>query len=459
MKKLLTTLNDQRGEEVTVSGWVKNIREHSKVAFIDLRDSSGTLQVVIEEDLIPTLKELGAEFLIEVTGAVKERGEKQKRSDESMGEIELLANKITVISPSLTPPFQLDEDTSSVGEDVRLPKRYLDLRTERLQKNIKKRHDALLFLRNYYSGEGFLEIETPQLTKGTPEGAREFFVPSRKEIGKAYVLPQSPQQYKQLLMVGGFDRYIQVARCFRDEDKRADRQPEFTQLDIEASFVTQEDILNLIENSMVEMVQKVFPGKEMTSLPFPRITYTEAIEKYKSDKPDIRENKEDGGELGFLWVVDFPMFEKDEETGKINAAHHPFTMPQDEDLERKSEEELLSVPAYSYDLVLNGFELGSGSIRVHQQDLQRKIFSVLGLPDDEIQSRFGHMLEAFSYSPPPHGGFAIGIDRLLAVLLNEDNIREVIAFPKTGEGKELVTGAPAEISAQTLTETGIRFEK
>jgi aspartyl-tRNA synthetase len=303
--------------------------------------------------------------------------------------------------------------------------------------------------------EGFIEVETPCLTKGTPEGSREFLVPSRLHEGQFYVLPQSPQQFKQLLMVSGVEKYFQVARCFRDEDQRGDRQPEFTQLDLELSFVDREDILNLVEKMMVEMVNKVSPEKKILQTPFPRISYADAMAKYGNDKPDMRANKEDPNELSFCWVVDFPMFEDDGEGG-VQAVHHPFTSPHPEDMAL-----LDSAPtkarANAYDLVLNGYEVFGGSIRIYQRELQNKIFKLLGLDDATIETRFGHMLEAFEYGAPPHGGIAAGLDRLVMILANEPNIREVIAFPKTGDARDLLMNAPNTIEEKRLEEAHVQI--
>jgi aspartyl-tRNA synthetase len=302
--------------------------------------------------------------------------------------------------------------------------------------------------------EGFLEIETPSLTKGTPEGSREFVVPSRLHAGNFYVLPQSPQQFKQLLMVGGVERYFQIARCFRDEDQRGDRQPEFTQLDMEMSFVSQDDVLELNEKMMIDLVREIMPEKKITTAPFPRVTYAESMKKYGNDKPDMRKDKEDQNELAFCWVIDFPMFEKDE-AGKVSAAHHPFCMPNPDDI-ANLDKDPFKVRAWSYDLVLNGIELSSGSIRIHQRDLQNKVFEILGLKEEEIKERFGHILEAFEYGAPPHGGMAPGIDRLVMILANEPNIREVIAFPKTGDARDPLMGAPSPLQAKSLKEAHVK---
>jgi aspartyl-tRNA synthetase len=305
----------------------------------------------------------------------------------------------------------------------------------------------------------FVEIETPILMKGTPEGSREYIVPSRLETGKFYALPQSPQQFKQLSMVAGFERYFQIARCMRDEDLRGDRQPEFTQLDFEMSFVEQEDILSFTEPMFIELIKTLFPEKTISQLPFPRITYKESMEKYGSDKPDMRKDKNDSNELAFVWIVDFPMFEKADD-GTMQAAHHPFCSIKDEDVDKFMKgEDLMSVRANSYDLVLNGYELSSGSIRIHKADIQQKVFEYLNISPELQQRKFGHMLQAFKYGAPPHGGFAPGIDRTVMLLMGEPNIREVIPFPKTGEGKDLMMGSPSEVDAKQLEEIGLEIRK
>jgi aspartyl-tRNA synthetase len=309
--------------------------------------------------------------------------------------------------------------------------------------------------RKFLDERGFLEIETPILTKSTPEGARDFLVPSRLQEGSFYALPQSPQQYKQLLMVGGIERYFQFARCFRDEDFRADRQAEFTQLDIELSFIDKEYIMNLVEEMTIEIVNKFFPEKKIQQVPFPRIPYDEAMEKWGVDRPDIRKNKEDEDELAFAFVVDFPMFEKNKE-GKWNAVHHPFTKPDEDDLEKiKSNPE--KIRGLQYDLVLNGSEIAGGSIRSNQREVLEAVFSVLGHKKNEVEKMFGHLLEAFSFGAPPHGGIAFGFERFLSILLNEKNIREVIAFPKTGDARDLVMGAPSsDITEKQLNDLHIK---
>ena len=328
-----------------------------------------------------------------------------------------------------------------------------------MQKNIRMRHDIELFVRNFLSNEMFTEIETPLLSKSTPEGSRDYLVPSRIEQGKFYALPQSPQQYKQLLMVAGFERYFQFARCMRDEDTRGDRQPEFTQLDMEMSFVEQEDVMALNEQLLIALVQKVAPHKKIQEIPFPRMTYAEAMEKYQSDKPDIRTDKNDPDLLAFCWVIDFPFFEKTDKGG-WTFTHNPFSAAKPEHAEMlMNKEQIGDILTTQYDVALNGFEIGGGSIRNHTPEALTKVFEIMGHTQEGIKENFGHMLEAFSYGAPPHGGIAWGLDRLIAILQNEPNIREVIAFAKTGEGKDLMMAAPSDVSAEQLIELGLRIVK
>jgi len=453
-------LKSEVGKDVVIAGWVDVRRDHGKLIFIDLRDMSGKVQMVA----LPNHKEahtlantLRSEWVIEVTGKVNARPEKMVNKNELNGDIELEITAIKILNEAETPPFDVRSDGQEINEEVRLKYRYLDLRRPRLQKNIRNRDRIISFFRDYMHKNDFVEIETPIMMKGTPEGSREYIVPSRLEKGKFYVLPQSPQQFKQLAMVAGFEKYFQIARCFRDEDTRGDRQPEFTQLDYEMSFVTQEDILTYTEAMFITFVKTLYPHKKISQLPFPRLTYEESVKKYGSDKPDLRTDKSDKDELAFAWIVDFPMFEKNDD-GSLAAAHHPFCSIKEDDVETfMNGKNLLSVRANSYDLVLNGYELSSGSIRIHKADMQKKVFEYLGISVEEQQEKFGHMLEAFKFGTPPHGGFAPGIDRIVMILENEPNIREVIAFAKTGEGRDVMMGAPSEVSEKQLKELGIKL--
>ncbi len=445
------------GQTVMLQGWVHVRRDMGKIIFVHLRDRTGQVQVVFapgECQEYEQAKQLRDEFVIAVEGQVAERSPKNVNQKMPTGAIEIQAKRLTILSTAETPPFPLD-DTRQISEETRLTHRYLDLRSQRMQANLRLRHRVVQFIRTWLDQEGFIEVETPYVTKGTPEGAREYIVPSRLHAGKFYTLPQSPQQFKQLLMVAGIERYFQIARCFRDEDQRGDRQPEFTQLDLEMSFVDQAAVLELNERLMRELVATVTPEKKLSADPFPRLTYAEAIKKYQTDKPDLRRDPNDPNELAFAWIVDFPMFEKNSQ-GKIQSLHHPFCMPHPDDVAKLADDPL-AVRAWSYDLVLNGFEISSGSIRIHQPELQQKVFQVLGLSDQEIEARFGHMLKAFRYGAPPHGGMAPGIDRLVMVLANEPNIREVIAFPKTGDARDLMMGAPSDLPPATLREAHVQI--
>ncbi len=452
----------QIGQPVLIKGWVNTRRDMGKLAFIDVRDRSGVVQVILhpaelDEASKEVMKELRSEFCIEIHGVVQTRGEKQINPNMPTGTVEVVAKQVVVLNPSKTLPFEI-EDTSKVSEDLRLTYRYLDLRSARMQRNLRMRDQIISFFRDYMHAHEFVEIETPILMKGTPEGSREYVVPSRVHGGQFYVLPQSPQQFKQLCMVAGLERYFQIARCFRDEDLRGDRQPEFTQLDFEMSFVTQEDILQYTEAMFIALVETLFPEKHISSRPFPRLTYAESMERFGNDKPDMRINKQDPNELAFAWVLDFPMFEVDEEGG-IAAKHHPFCSIKDEDREKFMKgEDLMSIRANAYDLVLNGYELSSGSIRIHERVVQERIFELLGISKEEQQARFGHMLEAFTFGAPPHGGFAPGIDRIVMLMAGEPTIREVIAFPKDGAARDLMMGAPSPLEPKRLKEAHIKID-
>ncbi len=452
------------GKKVTLAGWVKTHRIQGRVSFILLRDRYGLTQVFVNPSITKEIGELRRESVIQITGEVVARPENQIKKDMATGEVELGAESVKVLNVSEPLPLELDEGTES-GDETRLKYRYLDLRMPTMSKNIELRHKAVLFVREYLDKQNFLEINTPILTKSTPEGARDYLVPSRVHQGKFYALPQAPQQYKQLLMVSGFDRYFQIAPCFRDEAARASRCPgEFYQIDMEMSFVSQDDILKLVEDMMIKLVEEVFPDKRITKIPFPRISYDEAMEKYGTDSPDIRENKDDVDELGFCWVVDFPLFAKQTDDDFFHGAgkelapsHHMFTAPKEEDIAL-----LDSAPekakSYQHDLVLNGFEVGGGSIRIHDPALQEKIFDLIGF-DEAQKKEFEHILEAFKYGVPPHGGIAPGLDRLLMVILGRSTIRDVIAFPKDNSAKDPVVGAPSIVGKDQLDELGIEPKK
>jgi aspartyl-tRNA synthetase len=557
------------GRDVSVCGWVARRREHGEhLAFIDLRDHTGLVQCVVDG-----AADLRSEYVVRITGTVRQRPDGTSNENMPTGEIEVGDCTVEILNVAEPPPFQLN-DRVEVDEMVRLAHRYVDLRTDRMQRNLRLRAKVNGALRRAMDDQGFVEIETPMLIASTPEGARDFVVPSRLSPGSFYALPQSPQLFKQLCMVGGVDRYYQIARCLRDEDLRADRQFEFMQLDAEASFVSQEEVLAFISVAVSAAVEQV-TGQKMSEVP--RMTWHEAQERFGSDKPDIRFGMElieltpvfsstefnafkadcvkgivvdggaeftrskldeltekakrwgakglvwmrvkDGGELDspvakflsseelsglvsstgaktgdllllvaddrpkvchvlgllrlelgrppvtegglqFLWVVDFPLFESLDDAGNPVPAHHPFTMPHADDvalLDTGDPNDLLKVRSQAYDLVLNGWELGSGSVRIHRGDLQQRMFSLLGISEEEAQGKFGFLLDAFRFGAPPHAGFAFGIDRLVALLAGEENIREVIAFPKTQSGSDPLTHAPTPIDAAQLDELGLRI--
>lgn len=564
------------GEKVTLKGWVQRRRDLGGLIFIDLRDRTGIVQIVfspdVSEEALRVAETIRSEYVLDVEGVVVRREEGQVNPNLPTGKIEVHAERVTILNEAKTPPFTIADDTD-VAEDVRLKYRYLDLRRPVMFQTFKMRHQVTKAIRDFLDEEGFLEVETPILTKSTPEGARDYLVPSRVHPGEFYALPQSPQIFKQLLMVGGFERYYQIARCFRDEDLRADRQPEFTQVDIETSFMSQEEIIAMVERMMAR-VMKVAKGIDIP-LPFPRLSYDEAIARYGSDKPDTRfgmelvdvsehvktsgfkvfahavetggqvkainvkgaadkysrkdidgltefvarygakglawlKVEEDGlkgpiakffteaeqenlmqalaAEIGdlllfvadkktvvadalgalrlklgkelklidettfhFLWVTDWPLLEYDEEEGRYYAAHHPFTMPVREELEKLSTDPA-SVRAQAYDLVLNGYELGGGSLRIFERDVQEKMFQVLGFTEEEARAQFGFLLEAFEYGTPPHGGIALGLDRLVMLLAGRTNLRDTIVFPKTASASCLLTDAPSEVSESQLEE-------
>lgn len=451
------------GQTVTVKGWVHARRNMGKVAFLDLRDRTGLLQVVVVpaelDEVSRALKDdIRPEFVLGVTGVVQARGEKQINPNMVTGTVEMLATSIQILNTAETPPFELDKDTMQYDEALRLEYRYLDLRSDRMQQNLRMRGKIFQFMRNKLTEQDFVEVETPVLTKGTPEGAREFIVPSRHHAGNFYVLPQAPQQFKQLLMTAGVERYFQMAKCFRDEDQRGDRQPEFTQMDLEMSFVEREDVLGLIESLLIETVRTLYPEKKILQTPFPRLTYQEAMDQYGTDRPDLRENKDDPNELAFCWVIDFPFFEKTEE-GEWTFTHNPFSSAMPEHREAlMNKENIGDIIASQYDVALNGFEIGGGSIRNHDPASLKAVLEILGMTEEQIQEQFGHMLQAFAYGAPPHGGIALGMDRIVAILQNEPNIREVIVFPKDGHARDLMMRAPSPLPERALSDVHIQHK-
>ena len=449
------------GKKVKLCGWVQVVRDHGKLVFLDLRDRSGIVQVVGGEEL----GKLHSEDVVEVVGEVMRRPEKLVNERIVTGKVEVAVEKFNVLSQAAELPIPIEGEGYEIEEELRLKYRYLDLRRGRMTANMRRRYQFIGAIRRFLEKEGFCEIETPILTKTTPEGARDFLVPSRLQQGKFYALPQSPQQYKQLLMVAGFERYFQIARCFRDEDPRADRAyGEFTQLDMEMSFVSQEEVMELVEKMFCQVVGEVFPGKRISKKPWLRLSHKEAMDKYGSDKPDLREDKKDKDELAFGWVVDFPLFtEQSKEEffhgagkGKWAPSHHMFTAPHPDDVDLLSTDPG-KVRGLQHDLVLNGFEVGGGSIRIHQPGIQEKVFELIGFSGKQ-KKEFAHMLEAFSYGVPPHGGIAMGMDRFLAAVLGEPNVREMIAFPAMSSGRVAVMEAPSEATKEQLSELGIEVK-
>lgn len=440
-------------QTVTLCGWVHRRRDHGKLIFIDLRDRYGLTQVVFIPKAFPEAHKnaqgLGLEFVVKVTGKVGLRPKGMENPKILTGEVELVACAIEILNPSKVPVFEID-DAAEVSEEIKLAYRYLDLRRQKLLQAMITRHKLCFLIRSFFNAEGFLEVETPVLTKSTPEGARDFLVPSRLHPEEFFALPQSPQLFKQILMVSGIDKYFQIVKCFRDEDLRADRQPEFTQLDIEMSFINQEDIFSLTE-SLFKIIFKEIKGIEIP-VPFKRMSHQEAMAKYKTDKPDLRGA---GEEFSFVWIVDFPLLKYNQEEKRWESEHHPFTSLKEEDIKYLDQKEFGKIRARSYDLVLNGYEIGSGSVRIHKRELQEKIFEAIGLSREEAEKRFGFLLKAFQYGAPPHAGVAYGIDRLAAILLGFDSIRDTIAFPKTQKASCLLTDAPSAVDEKQLNELGL----
>lgn len=460
-RTLIVNTKDLAGKEVNLFGWIQVRRDHGKIIFIDLRDRSGVVQVVFgpwTKEIYETSNQLRSEWVVRIKGKVKERPQNMINPEIETGKIEIEPSELEVLNKAEPTPFPIDTDGREIGEEHRMEYRYIDLRRERMKKNIVARYKIIKFIRDYLDKKGFLEIETPILTKSTPEGARDYVVPSRLYPGHFYALPQSPQQYKQLLMAAGLERYFQIARCFRDEDTRGDRQPEFTQLDIEMSFVKEEDVISLVEEMLIELVKTQYPNKKIQQIPFPRITYKEAMAKYNIDRPDIRENKDDPNLLAFCWIVDFPFFEKTEEGG-WTFTHNPFSAPKPEHMEMFMEKKHIGdILTTQYDIVLNGFEVGGGSIRNHQPEALKNVFEIMGFSSERIEANFGHMLKALASGAPPHGGIAPGLDRLVMILEGEPNIREVIAFPKTGDARDLMMSSPSELDKKQLKELHLKVD-
>lgn len=457
-RTLVREIVDSIGKEVLLQGWVHTRRDHGKIMFLDLRDRTGVVQLVSTKDLA----DARPEDVIEVLGIAKERPAGMVNPNMETGKVEIEVTSLTVISKAKELPFPIDTDGYEVNEEIRMKYRYLDIRRPRMTRNLRVRSAMTMHIRNFLIERGFVEIETPILTKTTPEGARDFIVPSRLQKGKFYALPQSPQQYKQLLMVAGIEQYFQIARCFRDEDPRKDRAyGEFTQLDMEMSFVTQEDILTLTEELFTSIVKTLFPQKHMTKTPWPRISHKEVMAKYGTDKPDLRENKNDPDELAFSWTIDFPLFTRQSAEdfyhgsgmAKFAPSHHMFTAPHPDDIPLL-ETDPMKIRGLQHDLVLNGYEVGGGSIRIHQPEIQEKVFDLIGFTEEQ-KHEFDHMLTAFAYGVPPHGGIAPGIDRFLMAVMGEPSVREVMAFPASASGQTSVMNAPSVASKGQLADLGI----
>lgn len=455
------------GQAVTLKGWVDTKRDHSKVVFIDLRDRTDKVQCVGFGEMIQ-IRELTTESVVEIIGKVKARGGKNANPELPTGHIEIEVTDYKILNLAQELPITLDTDGKDIGEEPRLKHRYLDLRRARMQKNIRLRSDFVNSLRQSLIEQDFVDIETPMLTQSTKEGARDFIVPSRFQPGKFYALPQSPQQYKQLLMTAGFERYFQFARCIRDEDLRADRGFEFTQLDLEMSFVKREDVMKTVEESVKTALKAV--GGQLKDEQFPVFTYSEAIEKFGADKFDLRNEEEKAqGLLSFAWVVDFPFFKKVDRADAAEVAdgksgwtftHNPFSAPQDEFLQDHLDgKNLDKVLTTQYDLVCNGYEAGGGSIRSHQPDVLKATFKNMGYSEAEIEASVGHMLRAFETGTPPHGGIALGLERLIMVLAGEESIKEVTAFPMTSTGRTAVMSAPNQVESKLLKELGLKIKE
>jgi aspartyl-tRNA synthetase len=450
MRTLSSEIVGKIGEQVTLQGWVHARRDHGKIMFLDLRDRAGLIQLVSTKELA----DARPEDVIEVVGLVKKRPDAMVNPKIATGTVEVDVKSIVILGKARELPFPIDTDGYDINEEIRLKYRYLDLRRPRLQKNIRLRSKLVDLIRQYLFGEEFIEIETPLLTKSTPEGSRDFLVPSRMQPGKFYALPQSPQQYKQLLMVAGFERYFQIARCLRDEDLRADRGFEHSQVDLEMSFVEREDVMRLDEAMLISVAQSL--GYKIKQKPFPVFTYAEAMKKFGSDKFDLRsDDDKKNGILAFAWVIDFPFFEKTKE-GPWTFTHNPFSAPKPEHKDwLLKKEHIGDILTTQYDIVCNGCEIGGGSIRGHEPAILEAVFEVMGYDKKTIRAQFGHMLEAFTYGAPPHGGLAHGIERILMTFTGEPYLREVVAFPQTSGGQASVMDAPSSVAGDQLQALGI----
>ncbi|MCX6786737.1 MAG: OB-fold nucleic acid binding domain-containing protein [Candidatus Kaiserbacteria bacterium] len=453
-RTLIGELGSHIGETVSISGWVDVRRDQGKMVFFDFRDRSGFVQAIClpnRPEAIAEGKKLRAEYVVRVEGIINKRPEKNVQADKQNGDIELEIKNIEILNPSDAMPFDISDDTSGIDESVRAEYRYLDLRSKRMQKNMRVRSEFVRRCREFLFANDFTEIETPLLTESTPEGSRDFVVPSRLHPGKFYALPQAPQQYKQLLMTAGFERYFQMARAIRDEDLRADRGFEHTQVDIEMSFVEMNDVMNLVEQMITTTVEAM--GHTIKEKPFPRISYKDAMEKYGADKFDLRTSEEkEKNILAYAWVVNFPFFEKTKE-GEWTFTHNPFSMPIPEHLDwLMKSENIGDILTTQYDLVCNGFESGGGSIRGNKPEILEAVYKVMGFSKEELEERVGHMLKAFRYGTPPHGGIALGVERNIMNLTGETMLREVQAFPMTRGGQTAVMKAPKSLSQKQLDE-------
>lgn len=471
-RTLISETANKLNETVKLNGWVSVRRDMGKLIFLDMRDRTGMIQLVVNpkvsDQAHQNASDIRNEFVIEVEGKINSRSEKQINPNLVTGKIELEVISLKVLNKAKALPFEVNDDTRKVNEELRMKYRYLDIRSERMAKNLRLRHKVTSMTRDYLNAQGFVEIETPMLTKTSPEGARDFLVPSRMQPGKFYALPQSPQQYKQLLMIAGIERYYQIARCLRDEDLRGDRQLEHTQIDMEMSFVTPRDVFDIVEGMYTQIVESL--GKKIWKKPFPVLTHEEAIKQYGADKFDMRpENERDPDTFAFAWVVDFPLLEWDEEEKKYTFAHNPFSAPKPEHVEKLmsaeggsasggKDSELASLRADQYDLVCNGLELASGGIRISVPEVQQKVFEIMGLSKEQVEERFGHIIHAYEYGAPPHAGIAPGLDRFVSLLAHEDNIREVIAFPVNSSGQTSIMDAPSPATEKQLKELHIKVD-